>query len=146
MNDFFEMWRMFKELNESPDRFKNNSKKANHTSKHLTKANRDYSNDQKRTRFPYSDNDKYTHDADVLSKQIVTTSDINSIDRYIGFVDNNDNIIKFDKINKEIVIYKCNSQECYLVTYFPTTDDYYKQTYSDSYKREITPQDDKYNV
>lgn len=99
--------------------------------------------------LPPMTKDEYDNDADLLTKQSVRTSDIDAVDRYVGFVTKSGRIVKYDKNLRELVIYVSNSVEACTVTYYQCNGDTharYRRLLDREYEREITPEDDKYNV
>ena len=93
--------------------------------------------------------DEYDEAADELTKRPVRTSNIDAADRYVGFVDDSDKIIKYDKVLGELVIYICNRTTACTVTYYQCngfTHARYKRLFERAYSREITTEDDKYNI
>lgn len=88
--------------------------------------------------------DKY---GDELSKQAIRTSDINSSDRYIGFVEKTGEVVKYDKAAHTMVIYTARPDfQATLSLYKCSNDDSrYRRLLKSNYEREITPDDDYYN-
>lgn len=95
--------------------------------------------------------EEYDTNGDKLSKAVVNTSDFNSTDRYIGFVMKDGRILKCDKLLSEVVVYKCSSPtDCNTITCYKADQHRLKNRYyrlkKNGYFREITKDDDKYNI
>lgn len=146
--EFKELWEYlltrdpFEELDES--KFKGKNKDSHN--KHLDKNFRDYQTKENGSRFHGITPDQYDKNGDILSKRKVKTSDINSKDRFVGFYSKDNTIYKYDKKNKEFIIYIAqNPKKCYTITYFKASPKYYENQKRKMYLRELTPEDDKYN-
>ena len=135
------------DLNET--KFIRNDKFKDHVDKHVAKDWNTYYFDRSFELLPPMDEDEYDDAADILTKKPVSTSDINSEDRYVGFVSKSGKIVKYDKILGEMVIYICHKTASSTITYYQCnglTHNRYKRILDREYDREITPDDDKYNI
>lgn len=136
-----------KELTET--KFIRNDKFKDHFDKHVAKDPETYYFERSFELLPPMAEDEYDEAADELTKQPVHTSNIEAADRYVGFVGKSGKIIKYDKVLGEIVIYICNKTIACTVTYYQCngfTHARYKRLFEREYAREITIEDDKYNI
>lgn len=140
--DYLNTLETFEELNES--KFSIKGEKSHN--KHLDKNKRDYQTKENGSRFHNITFDQYNENGDILSKKSVKTSDINSKDRFIGFYGKDNAIYKYDKQNREFIIYVAQSpKKCYTITYFKASLKYYENKKRKMYLRELVPEDDRYN-
>lgn len=124
-----------------------------HYDKHVSKDIYQYLVDETDELFDPISKDEYNNEGDRLSKTPVYTSDYNSDYDVIGFVGLNnfgeENIYKFRKSQRDLVIYKADKDAAYTITYFKAEGDgkqRYERLKRKHYLREITPKDDYYNV
>lgn len=103
---------------------------------------------------PEMTEEEYDKLADTLSKQPVKTSNVDSSDRYVGYVMFDDRrkkekIVKYDKKEGLLVAYVCNPQEQATVSFMKVNrfnnHKRYRNLLKRDYVREITPEDDLYN-
>lgn len=103
---------------------------------------------------PEMTEEEYDKLADALSKKPVKTSNVDSSDRYVGYVmfdekRNKEKIVKYDKQEGLLVAYVCNPQEQVTVSFMKVNrfnnHKRYRNLLRRDYKREITPEDDLYN-
>lgn len=129
--------------------FADNDSFERHYNKHVAKNYKDYIFDDSDELIEPMSKQEYNEVGDALSKQVVKTSDFNSKDRYVGFVNKDGEIIKLDKILGELVIYACRSpKDCNTITLYRIAPSRIEKRYNklkQNYKREITSNDDKYN-
>lgn len=95
--------------------------------------------------------EEYDAEGDRLSKVKVTTSDYDKAGRYVGFVTEDGRIIKIDKLYNEAVVYISkspnNSNTISLYGISPSgLEARYERLKKAGYLRDITVDDDKYNV
>ena len=129
-------------------RFVRDTKFRDHIDKHVAKDWNEYYFERSFELLPLMSEDEYDEAADILSKKPVLTSDIESSERYVGFVSTSGKIIKYDKLIRDLVIYVCNSSTARTITYYQCNSEQhnrYKRLYEREYAREITPEDEKYN-
>lgn len=96
--------------------------------------------------LPYMTVQEYEERADELSNIPVYTSDIDSGDDVVGFVNDQERIIKYCIPTKEMVVYKCTSDDQGTISYYSAEKRSYLRKLKAHYKREIQPEDDKYNT
>lgn len=135
------------ELNET--KFIRNDKFKDHVDKHVAKDWQAYYSDRSFELLPPMTDDEYDEAADTLTKKPVYTSNVDSEDRYVGFVSKSGKIVKYDKTLSEMVIYACDKTSANTITYYQCsgfTHARYKRIFDREYAREITPDDDKYNI
>lgn len=91
--------------------------------------------------------EEYDAYGDELSKQPVRTSDLNSSDRYIGFVEKTGEIVKYDKWAHILIVYAARPNFRATFSLYKSTDDddRYRRLLKKTYAREIQPEDDFYN-
>jgi hypothetical protein len=129
-------------------KFIRDTKFKDHIDKHVAKDWNTYYFERNFELLPPMSEDEYDESADILSKKPVRTSNIDSEDRYVGFVCKSGKIIKYDKLLRDLVIYVCNPSVARTVTYYQCNSlqhNRYKRLFEREYAREITPEDDKYN-
>lgn len=95
--------------------------------------------------------EEYNAEGDRLSKVKVTTSDYDKAGRYVGFVAKDGRVIKIDKLYNEAVVYisksPSNSNTISLYGISPSgLKSRYERLKKAGYLRDITADDDKYNV
>lgn len=130
-------------------RFDRNRAFDDHFDKHVAKDWRTYFLERQYELLPPMEKSQYDEAADLLTKQQVITSDIESNNRYVGFVTESGRILKYDKTTYELVLYVCNSTEACTITYYHCggiNHARYKRIFNREYAREITPEDDMYNI
>ena len=133
----------------SETKFHRNNNFDTHYAKHVASDWTTYFLERKYELLPPMTKDEYDDEADLLTKRQVNTSDLEAADRYVGFVTESGRIVKYDKNLGALVIYVSNSVEACTVTYFQCngfTHARYKRIFDREYEREITTDDDKYNV
>lgn len=127
--------------------FERNDKFYAHHQKHTAKQDDIKIDDEL---FPPMSAEEYDKKAHLLSIKKVTTSNYDSASRYVGFVTDNDKIIKLDKQDGELVIYCCKSPtDANTLTYYKIKKGTEKERYNrllKHYKRDITIEDDIFNT
>lgn len=132
-------------------RFERNDSFYDHYDRHVAKNWPEYFMEQEDELFEPMSEDDYDDAADFLSKQKVTTSRANGPERFVGFVTKDGRILKYGKELDEIVVYVAKSpSNAKTITYYKMShgraNRRYQKLLSRDYAREITPEDDKYNV
>lgn len=128
--------------------FVRDSKFKDHIDKHVAKDWNEYYFERNFELLPPMSEDEYDEAAHELTKKIVQTSDINSEDRYVGFVSKSGRIIKYDKALSELVIYISTPSVACTVTYYQCNGKQharYKRLYAREYAREISFEDELNN-
>ena len=104
---------------------------------------------------PEMTEEEYDRLGDWLSKRPVKTSDVNSSDRFVGYValdgrTGSERIIKYDKQEGMLVVYVCTPQEQLTISFMKVNrfnnHKRYRNLLKRDYEREITPEDDLYNI
>lgn len=139
----------YETLNET--HFKKNDKFYDHYRKHVATSWHEYFEETTDEIFEPMDEDEYDQYAHELTLKHVSCSDFDSSNNYIGFVTKDDRIVKFGKNLDELVIYKCKQPwDTNTITYYKLNHTRAKERYnrlkSLNYKRDITSEDDRYNV
>ena len=122
------------------EEFASPERRTAHFQKHVTS--------RRSNEFPegtYISSFAYERAADALAAQPVKTSDVNSKDRYVGFVekykDGEELYIKYDKVTDALVVYKPTSQARtgHLIKTFYKVNgkDRYNILFDNGYEREI---------
>ena len=139
----------FKLLDET--HFARNDKFQQHYDNHVAKNYHDYFTEMEDELIEPMSIEEYDTNGDILSKAVVSSSDFNTNNRYVGFVMEDGRVLKCDKTLSEIVIYKSTSlTNSNTITYYKVASHRLKNRYeklkSKHYSREITPEDDKFNL
>lgn len=118
-----------------------------HHSKHVAKDLGQYLfDDDKGELLPPMELIEYDMEAHKLSLQPVKTSDINSEDDVVGFVNTADRVVKYRKSLNDLVMYKVDTAHPFTVTYYATdclaNNDRYIRMLAKEYKREISDRDE----
>lgn len=130
--------------------FDKNSNFYRHYNDHVAKDYNEYFTETSDELFEPMTSDEYDNYADTLSKEVVNTSDYRASDDVVGFMSKSGRIIKYRKSLDEIVIYVCKEGNSKTITYYKAKSypkhHRYRELLSRDYLRELTPEDDKYNI
>lgn len=122
------------------------SKLRPHWEKHVAPNWKIYIEDESEELLDPMTMEEYDDYGDELSKKIIKTSNLNSSDRYVGFVETTGEIVKYDKATNVLIIYTARPDfQATFSLYKTKDDDRYRRLIKKTYSREYTPEDDEYN-
>ena len=84
---------------------------------------------------------EYEIAANMFALTKVRSSDINSQDNIVGFIQDDGTYLKYDKTKKEMLLYKPDKRVkpgVKIITYFKSDDRKYNRRFKERYKSEIT--------
>ena len=125
------------------EEFASPERKKDHFTKHVNNKSGEF--------FPskFKSAERYEEAADRLAAMSVSTSDINSKDNIVGFVEQKDNdkfIVKYNKTTRELVVYQPSKRRApktgnLIRTFYWAHPDRYKRLFDDFYVGEINDYD-----
>ena len=120
------------------EEFASSRKRKAHYAHHI-----DDNNNKEFTTQDFKSSERYEEAADKLAHANVNTSDLNSSDQIIGFIERRDDdvfIVKYNKQTKELVVYKPNSRMHsgnQIMTFYKADDQKYLNLFDKYYVDEV---------
>lgn len=129
--------------------FPNKKSLQKHYDDHVAKTMNGYNKNGGKTLFPPMSMQDYDDLGDTKSKENVTSSNLNSPDDCIGFVQKSGDIVKYNRKNNTVVVYNTNPPKPHTVTFYKVkNDNKYRNLMAGNgdpgrgYARDYKPEDD----